>query len=284
MLFGLMGCSGNVNQTDYPSTYPPTESTDNPIDVLPTQPNVTKENLEVSSGAKNIWEKDYQEFTLEDFVLGADWYERVNIGDIDVYSTEMIDASKLPNYYYKINGSHADLETMYYIPTVCLSVNSSNYTIGKWSTVTSIVDFTTYLQFKDNVALRNPIVEKIKVSADTNIYEGGLNELTGAAKFSTQSFGIGSTYRHVSNLIGEPTNVLAEDWDEMIHAAMCIYVANDAELLLTFVWDADKSQDEAILIEINWIPTTVRTILRSQETLSTFENYNKIYNSTATSE
>jgi hypothetical protein len=110
-----------------------------------------------------------------------------------------------------------------------------------------------------------------------NPYEGGgIDTLKAKAAYTSNgNFGIGSSYENIVKIIGEASNQTTVPMDEGISLTSCVYVGDNAEMILTFMWVDDSGINSAALTSVSWIATTIGTELHAQEGIELFEKYNK---------
>ena len=280
---GTTAPSATIDQSTNNATVPVENDGQDPTVGDPTSPtaptNPTEETMtpiitkyEIATGAANIWDKEKQALSLDTIRLDANWMNYITIGDATILSNTMADISLVPNYYYGDNDSWSDLETVYFVPTLMLSNKTNKIQFGKYASVYLDIVTTTF----EYDLQRYAIIDEIRFIATANPYEGGFDEMIAASEYVDGLFGIGSKYSAVTNIIGDTEDIVTEQFGDGVRGATCIYVAEDVELILTFMWFDADGIDSAILTSINWIPTSVRTVLHSQD-IQSFENYNNIF-------
>lgn len=271
-----VGCANN-NVSDPKGSEPsietqqtePTESL--PTDVLPTEPTGT----ETVKGEEFIWEKEFQKLTTKDVRLDANWDKQIVVDDIKISSKQLTDMSALPNYYYENDAdSYSELETAYYVPTFMLLTSSKTSDLNDYATLQLDALSTT---LNSNSDVKDLIIEELRLISQVNPYEGGLDVLQKDAYDSDGQFGIGSSYKHTTSIIGNAFEETTESMND-INWTTCIYVGDNATLILSFTWFADDDVESAVLTAIDWIAADVRAELQAQDDIHLFEGYYEFMN------
>jgi hypothetical protein len=240
-------------------------------DFVPESSTANEEHV-VVTGEQFVWEKPEQQIALDSIKLTEKWHEYIDVGGAIISTIDFTDISVIHNYYYGNNDSYADLETAYYVPTFSLSTKTDTINFDTYVSANLDIISTT---FKDEVGGKKVIIEEIRFISTINPYEGGIEILKTDAYFSEGTFGIGSSYEYVVGLIGEPTAILTEDIGD-VNSSTCIYTAENAEMILSFMWFEQDGVESAVITSIDWIPTTIRSILHTQPGIERFEGYTAI--------
>jgi hypothetical protein len=125
------------------------------------------------------------------------------------------------------------------------------------------IESTTY---KNNL-----MIESVQITGVTNILEDNGAELKSlSSAIDVSSFGFGSTYKHVLNLIGEPKTIITDDSGDF-NIATAFYSNQNASMTLTFSYPKDGKVEDSVLTSIYWKPLEVCSILHNQDNIHSFK-------------
>lgn len=202
-----------------------------------------------------IWEKEKDTVTFDTLVLDANWHKGITVGGTFVSSLGFTDVSETPNYYWADDESYGEFEAGYYVPKTAHSVKTDmvplhDFFFGQMEILT-----TTYNN-------HNLFIEGVRFVGVANTYEGdGLDFVRQASEHSGDKFGIGSTYEDVIKLIGEPDNKWTEQADTNLMASTCVFIEDNAELMLVFAHMDTEDDAKAVLTSVIWTPTKLKEAL-----------------------
>jgi hypothetical protein len=231
---------------------------------------------DVVRGEKDVWEKDKIELKSNSVSVNDEWYRYITVGENKIPATQLPDVSLLPNYYYGPNSSASDLEMVRYIPTLRYLQTTKEVKIANFASITLDATITTLVRDMVDHMERSSIFEEIEMRAKIHPYEGGIETLVENAIYDDGYFGLGSSHKTVIELLGEPTDFRDEtDRDQTIRTS--VYMSKHVELVVTYILCGGDNIDDAVVMEISWIPITACNYLHSQKDLPDFINYDKIY-------
>ena len=224
---------------------------------------------EVLSNEQMVWEKPEKQMTLGTIKISKDWDKFIIVDEIAVSAIDYTDMSMINNYYYGSNDSYANLETAYYVPTYRLSMMTNDVYFDEYISAIMNIVGTTNDAHKD----KHVVIEEINFITTVNPYEGGLDTLkTNASYTSDGYFGIGSTHSYIENIIGKANSETTTPMIMGINLTNCVYIGENAEMIMTFMWNNDDGIDTATLTSIDWIATKISSDLHTQEGIDFFEN------------
>lgn len=257
LAFCFVGCAkDDKNPTNPEET--PTESTQ---DNSPSLPFVDEDDAVIVVGEQELWEAEKKEIGVDTIKLDAKWNENISIGDAVVSAKSFTDFSVIPNYYYGKGDSYATLEAAYHTAGEVISLRTNAIDVDEYVSVDLNIDGKAWSEEDRNYVA----VEGIRLIATANIYEGGLETLKDLATYVPgDSFGVGSTYSHINNIIGEPTNSFSDRAADGTNLTTCVYISDDVEMILSYCWFEKDGIESAVLTSIDWMPTTVRDALSAQ--------------------
>lgn len=212
---------------------------------------------------KMIWEKTFSTMGINVLSLTSNWNKSIAFGGANISSTTPTDLSVLPNYFFNETNPHADVETAYYIPHL-------GYRLEKLTQLGANITGLCEIDLTTSPASLN--IERVSYTLMVNPYEGGYKTVRENTSYDAGTFGLGSTYKEVMDILGEPGSKLEHSQGDY-KLILVGYMSDDAYMQIEFSHMSDEPESDAIVTMITWNASTVYDTLRTQEEIETFIGY-----------